>query len=149
MNTDLRHSLEELAQVASVPERQIRELVRLGILPGPSSRGRGATYGTEHLDRLRAWKVLREKLPPKTTNEQIKILLEKLSDGGILRAIADGRMPFELQDDDKEEVDVRGDDASACRTIQSRGHQLGECQRAQVSMNRRSTTCLRFRELAG
>src|SRR5688572_4869297 len=108
MNTDLRYTLEELAQVASVPERQIRELVRLGILPGPSSRGRGATYGTEHLDRLRAWKVLREKLPPKTTNEQIKILLEKLSDGGILRAIADGRMPFELLDDGSEDVTVTG-----------------------------------------
>ena len=108
MNTDLRHTLEELAQVASVPERQIRELVRLGIIPAPSSRGRGATYGAEHLDRLRAWKVLREKLPPKTTNEQIRKLLDTLSEGGILRAIAEGRIPFELHDDDKEEVTVTG-----------------------------------------
>ena len=108
MNTDPRHTLEELAQVASVPERQIRELVRLGILPAPSSRGRGATYGAEHLDRLRAWKALREKMPPKTTNEQIRKLLDTLSEGGILRAIAEGRIPFELHDDDKEDVTVTG-----------------------------------------
>jgi len=106
MTSDLRYTLEELAQVASVPGRQIRELVRLGILPGPSSGGRGATYGSETLDRLRAWKVLREKLPPKTTNSQIRILLDKLTDGGILRAIAEGSVPFELLDDGKEDVTV-------------------------------------------
>ena len=106
MSPDLRYTLEELAQVASVPERQIRELVRLDVLPAPSSRGRGATYGAEHLDRLRAWKVLREKLPPRTTNSQIRILLDKLTDGGILRAIAEGSVPFELLDDGKEDVTV-------------------------------------------
>jgi len=106
MTPDLRYTLEELAQVASVPERQIRELVRLDVLPAPSSRGRGATYGAEHLDRLRAWKVLREKLPPRTTNGQIRILLDKLTDGGILRAIAEGSVPFELLDDGKEDVTV-------------------------------------------
>ena len=106
MTSDLRYTLEELAQVASVPERQIRELVRLDVLPAPSSRGRGATYGAEHLDRLRAWKVLREKLPPRTTNGQIRILLDKLTDGGILRAIAEGSVPFELLDDGKEDVTV-------------------------------------------
>ena len=120
MNTELRHTLEELAQVASVPERQIRELVRLGIIPAPSSRGRGATYGAEHLDRLRAWKVLREKLPPRTTNEQIRKLLDTLSEGGILRAIAEGRIPFELHDDDKEEVTVTGIPAGVRREMPAR-----------------------------
>ena len=106
MTSDLRYSLEELAQVASVPERQIRELVRLKILPAPSSQGRGATYGAEHLDRLRAWKALREKMPPKTTNEQIRKVLDTLSEGGVLRAIAEGRIPFELHDDGKDDVTV-------------------------------------------
>ena len=115
MTADPRYTLDELAEVATVPKRQVRELVSLGILPGPSSQGRGATYGPEHMDRLRAWKVLREKMPPKTTNEQIRKLLDTLSEGGILRAIAEGRIPFELIDDEKDDVTVAGADSMVAR----------------------------------
>jgi hypothetical protein len=103
---DRRYSLEELQDAADVPGRQVRELIRLGVLPAPSSKGRGATYGTEHLDRLRAWKRLRDDLPRTTTSDQIRRLLNTLSDQGILRQIADGTIPFKLVDDEKDEVTV-------------------------------------------
>lgn len=105
---DRQYSLEQLEHTARVPARQIRELVRLGILPAPSSRGRGATYGPEHLDRLRAWKRLRKEAPAGTTNEQIRILLDRLQDSGLLRAIGEGTIPFTLVDDQKEDVTVAG-----------------------------------------
>ena len=106
MTTDTRYPLDHLARLSGVPERQIRELVRLRLLPAPSSQGRGATYGTEHLDRLRAWKALRSKVPIGTTNDQIRILLNKLSDKGLLRVIADGKIPFDLIDDQKQDVTI-------------------------------------------
>ena len=103
-----QYSLEQLEHASRIPARQIRELVRLGILPAPSSRGRGATYGAEHLDRLRAWKRLRRESPAGTTNKQIRILLDRLQDSGLLRAIGEGTIPFALVDDQKEDVTVAG-----------------------------------------
>ena len=104
MTSEARYSLEELGDLAGVPPRQVRELVRLGILPSPSSRGRGASYGADHLDRLRAWKVLREQAPAKTTNEQLRVALNRLSAQGVLRSIAEGKTPVVMFDDDKEDV---------------------------------------------
>lgn len=106
MTTEARYPLDHLARLSGVPERQIRELVRLRLLPAPSSQGRGATYGTEHLDRLRAWKALRSKVPASTTNDQLRVLLNKLSDKGLLRVIAEGKIPFDLIDDQKQEVTI-------------------------------------------
>ena len=103
---DRRYALEDLEAAADVPARQIRELIRLRILPAPSSRGRGATYGTEHLYRLRAWKRLRDDLPRTTTSDRIRRLLNTLSDQGLLRQIADGTIPFTLVDDQSDEVTV-------------------------------------------
>ena len=103
---DRQYTLEQLEHAARTPSRQIRELVRLGILPAPSSRGRGASYGPEHLDRLRAWKRLRRESPAGTTNEQIRILLNRLQDSGLLRAIGEGTIPFALVDDQKEDVTI-------------------------------------------
>jgi hypothetical protein len=103
---DRRYSLEDLEAAADVPARQIRELIRLRILPAPSSRGRGATYGAEHLYRLRAWKRLRDDLPRTTTSDQIRRLLNTLSDQGLLRQIADGTIPFTLVDDQSDDVTV-------------------------------------------
>ncbi len=91
-----RLTLDQLEQRSGVPARQIRELVRLGVIPAPSSRGRGATYGGEHVERLQAWKRLRSDAPAGTTNEQLRALIDRLSDQGLLRAIADGSVPFAL-----------------------------------------------------
>jgi DNA-binding transcriptional MerR regulator len=104
MTSEARFSLEELVDLAGVQPRQIRELIRLGIVPPPSSGGRGATYGADHLDRLRAWKVLREQAPAKTTNEQLRVALNRLSAQGVLRSIAEGKTPVVMFDDDKEDV---------------------------------------------
>lgn len=100
------HSLDDLERATRVPRRQIRELVRLGILPAPSSRGRGASYGMEHLDRLRVWKRLRREAPAGTTNEQLRVLIDQLHDQGLLRPMADGKIPFDLIDDGREAATI-------------------------------------------
>ena len=99
-------TLKDLVAAAQVPARQIRELVRLAILPLPSSLGRGATYRKDHLDRLRAWKRLRDGASPGTTNAQLKALIDQLAEKGLLRAFADGSIPFQLMDDHREAVSV-------------------------------------------
>ena len=44
--------LAELAQKAGIPPRTIRLYITRGLLEGPIQRGRGASYGQEHLARL-------------------------------------------------------------------------------------------------
>lgn len=107
MDSADRLSLDELEQRSGVPARQIRELIRQGLVPPASSGGRGATYGEEHLDRLRAWKRLRQESPASIRNEQLRAVLTHLEDSGMLRGIADGTIPFKLVDDGKEEMEVR------------------------------------------
>jgi DNA-binding transcriptional MerR regulator len=51
-------SLPELASIAGVTPRTVRYYVAQGLVPPPSSTGRGATYGDEHLARLRLIKRL-------------------------------------------------------------------------------------------
>jgi len=46
-------TLVDLAERSGVPGRTIRFYVSRGLLPGPVKAGRGATYGEEHLRRLR------------------------------------------------------------------------------------------------
>ncbi len=99
MADDARYSLRELERLSGVPARQIRELIRLAVVPGASSGGRGATYGREHLDRLRAWKRLRAEAPAGTTTESLRVLLERLQDARLLGGVADGKLPFTLVDD--------------------------------------------------
>lgn len=99
-----RLTLDQLEQRSGVPARQIRELVRLGVIPAPSSRGRGATYGGEHVERLQAWKRLRSDAPAGTTNEQLRALIDRLSDQGLLRAIADGSVPFALVEESEDQM---------------------------------------------
>lgn len=106
MTPATRFALAELERQAGVPARQIRELVRLGLLPNPSSQGRGAFYGEEHLDRLRVWKRLRAEMPPGTTNEQLRVLLNKLHDARLLKPIAEGSIPLALIDDFKADASV-------------------------------------------
>ena len=54
-------SLQDLADQTGVELRTIRSYIQTGLLPRPSSSGRGAFYGIEHLNRLKAMRVLREQ----------------------------------------------------------------------------------------
>jgi DNA-binding transcriptional MerR regulator len=45
--------LAELAEKSGVPGRTIRFYIARGLLSGPFKAGRGASYGPEHLQRLR------------------------------------------------------------------------------------------------
>ena len=106
MTSPDRLSLDDLARAADIPARQLRELVRLGILPPPSSRGRGAFYDEAHLLRARAWRRLRDGAPPGTTNDQLRVLVEKLAAADMLRPVADGTVPIALVDDGSPDVTI-------------------------------------------
>jgi len=56
--------LSELSARADVSPRTVRYYIQQGLLPEPESRGPGAHYGAEHLDRLNLIRHLqREHLP--------------------------------------------------------------------------------------
>ena len=46
-------SLGELADESGVSPRTIRYYISRGLLPGPNQAGRGASYGQEHVARLK------------------------------------------------------------------------------------------------
>ena len=56
--------LAQLADRANVSQRTVRYYIQQGLLPSPETRGPGAHYTAEHLDRLRLIRRLqREHLP--------------------------------------------------------------------------------------
>jgi DNA-binding transcriptional MerR regulator len=57
-------SIEDLAEMAEVPVRTVRYYIAGGLLPGPRGRGKLATYGVEHLARLRLIRRLAEQRVP-------------------------------------------------------------------------------------
>lgn len=57
-------SIEDLAEATNLPIRTIRYYISKGLLPGPGSRGRQATYGAEQLARLRLIRLLAERHVP-------------------------------------------------------------------------------------
>lgn len=140
MTTPTRFSLSELEQESGVSARQIRELIRLGVLPAPSSGGRGATYGQDHLDRLRVWQKLRAEAPPGTKNEQLRAVVDRLHAMGVLRAVAEGKVPFALVDDLRDDVSVQRladfDEALAASVVQ-------DSPRAPTSVNEEALDYLR------
>ncbi len=64
MTDDASLDLSELSTRADVSPRTVRYYIQQGLLPEPESRGPGAHYGPEHLDRLNLIRQLqREHLP--------------------------------------------------------------------------------------
>ena len=57
-------TVDELAARVGVPVRTLRFYIAEKLLPGPSSRGRGASYGRDHLLRLRLIRRLAERRVP-------------------------------------------------------------------------------------
>lgn len=83
-------SLQDLAHETGVEPRTIRSYVEKGVIPGPESLGRGATYPRETLDRLKVVKLLRAANRDLTL-DQIRVLLHSIGPSR-LRAIADGQL---------------------------------------------------------
>ena len=50
---DREWSLAGLAEEVGLPARTVRFYIGRGLLPGPEKAGRGASYGQQHLERLR------------------------------------------------------------------------------------------------
>lgn len=47
-----RFNLDELSSLAELPRRTVRYYIQIGLLAKPTGVGRGAHYGTRHLDQL-------------------------------------------------------------------------------------------------
>lgn len=62
--SEQRFSIEELAEQVDLPVRTIRYYIAEGLVPGPGARGKAATYGEEHLLRLRLIRRLSEQHMP-------------------------------------------------------------------------------------
>ncbi len=76
MDHDLNLSIDELASAVGVPVRTVRFYISEGLLPGPRARGKGASYGEEHLLRLRLIRRLAERHVPLA---EIRSQLERLA----------------------------------------------------------------------
>ena len=59
-----RLTIEELAERSDVPVRTVRYYIAEGLLPGPGSRGKSASYTDEHLVRLRLIRRLAARRVP-------------------------------------------------------------------------------------
>ena len=80
----MRLTIEELASRVGVPVRTVRYYISEGLLPRPGGRGQSATYGEEHLLRLRLIRLLvgqrvpleeiRQRLAPLSL-EEVRALL--------------------------------------------------------------------------
>jgi DNA-binding transcriptional MerR regulator len=64
MGEELALSIEELAERAGVSVRTVRYYISQGLLPGPGSRGKHASYHEDHLARLRLIRRLAERHVP-------------------------------------------------------------------------------------
>jgi DNA-binding transcriptional MerR regulator len=71
-------TIAELEKETGVPVRTIRDYVHRGLLPEPSSRGRGATYPLTTLHRLKVIRLFREVHG--LSRSQIRGLLSGFSD---------------------------------------------------------------------
>ena len=73
---NVEFTLEELAQRVGTSTRTIRYYIAEGLLPGPGARGKSATYGADHLVRLRLIRLLSARHLPLA---EIQVLLRGLS----------------------------------------------------------------------
>ena len=68
-------TIEQLADQVGVPVRTVRYYIAEGLVPGPGARGKAASYGQEHLLRLRLVRRLAEqRLPLSEIRERVGAL---------------------------------------------------------------------------
>jgi len=77
-------TVDELAARAGVPVRTVRFYIAEGLLPGASTRGKGASYTQEHLDRLQLIRLLVARHLPLA---DIRALLERLPAAEVRAAV--------------------------------------------------------------
>lgn len=97
--------IDELAERAGTPVRTIRYYIAEGLLPGPGARGKAATYGDDHLTRLRLIRRLveqrvpladiRERLARLTADEVVALLADEDRHAAELRRVAESTSPKE------------------------------------------------------
>ena len=73
-----------LSDLVKVSPRTIRYYIQQGLIPSPETRGPGAHYGPEHVDRLRLIRRLQQEHLPLS---EIRRRIEKLSPGEIRRIL--------------------------------------------------------------
>jgi excisionase family DNA binding protein len=83
-------TLQELASETGVEPRTIRSYVEKGVIPGPETRGRGARYSRDTLDRLKVLQLLRDA-NRELSLDQVRALLHSIGPSQA-RAIADGTL---------------------------------------------------------
>jgi len=74
-------SLEELSQESGLDTRVIRSFIEQGLMRGPTSLGRYARYSRQHLERLQAIKILKERQGLRLSEVRQQLLL--MSDAEI------------------------------------------------------------------
>jgi len=83
-SNDRSLTIEELAEQAQTSVRTVRYYITENLLPGPGSRGKGAAYTEEHLQRLRLIRRLSERRAPlaeirevmaRVTDDEVRALL--------------------------------------------------------------------------
>jgi DNA-binding transcriptional MerR regulator len=82
----LKLSIDELAERTGIPTRTIRYYITTRLISGPSSRGKQASYGTDHLSRLRLIRRLTARYMPL---EEIARRLQGLSTGDVEALLAE------------------------------------------------------------
>lgn len=84
------YTLQQLAELSGIEARTIRSYIERDLLPGPGSLGPKASYGQEHVDRLKVIARLREA-HREMTLDQIRSFLAQLPPGKIA-ALAAGEL---------------------------------------------------------
>jgi DNA-binding transcriptional MerR regulator len=79
-------SIEDLAGAVGTRVRTIRYYIAEGLLPGPDGRGKTASYGEDHLSRLRLIRQLSDRRLPLT---EIRERLSRLSANEVRSLLAE------------------------------------------------------------
>ncbi|MEO8197382.1 MAG: MerR family transcriptional regulator [Thermoanaerobaculia bacterium] len=90
---ETRYSLQLLAELSGIEARTIRSYIERDLLPGPSGMGPKASYGGEHLDRLKVIGLLRDAHRDLSL-DQIRALLVQFP-ADTIAAIAAGEVPVD------------------------------------------------------